>query len=321
MPILRNKAGKAVQFAQKPNLAKLQKRYGSDTQVKRTGDGKWVVQVVAGQAPGAPAPGAPGAAPEETPSPGYAPGGPANFDFASAASPAAQNEIADLIAGFKTATGGSLDANGNFVPGETGGTIGAQFDQLVKNLQARRPMIEDAQRQGLQSVASTAAARGISRSGLKEVDDQAVRTNAMNQLNETERQLQQAGTDRATALSEAASRFLQGKKSIETQAAADWESDRMSNFQDSFGGVENAGTVGDGALGPPDTPPGAAPPAATAPKVKPVKKVTYPQFVKSHGGQSTGKLARAWDKRFNQGRRFGYKPPPPAGGPGKQRLH
>lgn len=251
MAILRKPDGSPATWGSKPKGAA--PRGG---QYVKTGD-KWVLKL-----PDTPA-SAP--APEPAPLPPRSlPGGPANFDFAAQASPEAQNEIADLIANFKTATGGSIDANGNFVKGETGGTLGAQFDSLQKQLEARRPIVEQQQRQGLQDVASQMAARGTIRSGLRQADDMTVRANATSQINDIERGIQQGNTDRATALSEATSRYLQGKRGIETGAAAAYEKDRIANFDDVFGGADPpAPQGGEGLVGP-------APVAKPKPKPKPV---------------------------------------------------
>jgi len=292
MGILRKPDGSPATWASKPKGAAPQ-----GGQYVKTGD-KWVLKL-----PDAPA-SAP--APEQAAPalpPRSLPGGPANFDFASQADPSAQNDIADLIANFKTATGGSLDAQGNFVKGETGGTLGSQFDALVKQLEARRPIVEQQQREGLQNVAANMAARGTIRSGLKQADDMTVRSNATNQVNDIERGLQQAGTDRATALSEATSRYLQGKRGIETQAAANYEKDRIANFDDVFGGADPPPAGGGEGLAP------SGPAAAAKPKA-PTPKVSYKAFVGSHGGVSKPKLAQAWDTRFNGGQRFPNGVPP-----------
>ena len=46
-----------------------------------------------------------------------------------------------------------------------------------------------------------------------------------------------------------------------------------------------------------------------APAKAPVH-LSYKEFVDKHGGKSTGRLARLWDKRFNDGQRFGQEASP-----------
>ena len=297
MAIFRKPDGSPATWRSKPKGAA-----PNGGQYVKTGN-KWVLKLADTPAS---APAAPG--PDPLP-PRSLPGGPANFDFAAASDPNAQREIADLIANFKTATGGSINPDGTFVQGETGGTLGAQFDSLVKQLEARRPLIEQQQREGLQNVASQMAARGTIRSGLKQSDDMRVRADATSATNDLERGLQQAGTDRATALSEATSRYLQGKRGIERDAAAAYQGDRIGDFDTVYGGADPPPPGGgEGLMGPPSPPGGGAKPR---PRPKPVKRPTYKQFVQTHGGVSKPGLAAKWDARFNAGKRFGGKPPVP----------
>jgi hypothetical protein len=157
--------------------------------------------------------------------------------FGAAADPAAQSQIADLLAEYRNATGGTIDASGNFVAGPTQGNIGSQYTQLVNQLAARRPAIEQSRRDQLNSITSDMAGRGLLRSGINEVAKTRANTDAATQLGEVERGIQQAGTDQGVALSQAADRLLRGRQGIENQANAGYVNSRIQDFQNAYGGA------------------------------------------------------------------------------------
>jgi hypothetical protein len=296
MPILRKKDGKPATWAAKPRGPA--PRGGEYVQTK---DGKWVLKLGKPERPATPSPPAtiePGGSPPAK----YAPGGPPDFGYGAASSPEAQAAIADLIAQFKTQTGGTLDDQGNFIPGETGGTIGAKFDSLQKQLEARRPLIKQAQREGLQQIASDMAARGTIRSGLKELDDQRVKTDGMVRSQETERLIQEAAADKASALHQAAARLLQGRKDIETRAGAGYMGDRIGNFEDTYGGDDEP--VKATLPGGPDAPPGPRTVRPIGPR-RPVSGPRRPGSGPARPGARMRRLpGREWDRRV-------VKPPRP----------
>jgi hypothetical protein len=205
--------------------------------------------------------------PAPTPDPYLTPEG-----YGAASNASAQSQIADLLAEYQNATGGTIDASGNFVAGPTQGTIGSQYTQLVNQLAAQRPAIEQSRRDRLNQITSDMAGRGLLRSGIREVENTRANADAAQQLGEVERGIQQAGTDKGVALSQAADRLLRGRQGIENQANADYLGSRLQDFQNSYGGA------------PPVTP---VSPPPTAPKVK------------LGSGLKTGALniARAYRKR------------------------
>lgn len=170
--------------------------------------------------------------PAPTPDPYLTPEG-----FGAAANPDAQAAIADLLAEYQGTTGGTIDASGNFVAGPTSGTIGSQYNQTINALAARRPAIEQARRDRLSDITSEMAGRGLLRSGIRQVENTRANADAYQSLNEVERGIQQAGTDRGVALSEATARLLRGRQDIENRANAGYIGTRIGDFQNSYGGA------------------------------------------------------------------------------------
>lgn len=175
--------------------------------------------------------GAPPAAPP-TPDPFMTPEG-----FGAAADPNAQSSIADLLAEYTTQTGGTVDASGNFVPGATKGTLGAGYGQLINNLAARRPQIEQARNDRLTGITQDMAGRGLLRSGIRETENTRANADALGQLGEVERGIQDAGTNYGLDLSNAAGRLLRGRQDIENRSNAGYLSGRLSDFRNAYGGA------------------------------------------------------------------------------------
>lgn len=284
MAILRNEDGTPVTW-DSPNEATIKRRFGANTKLVKAGDGRWVLQVPEGTPPvGVPV------SPQSPVSPSFLAPGPADFGSAVATDPVAQSEIADLLAEFKTRTGGQLDpTTGAFVPGETQGTLGSDYQKTLHQLAAQRPLIEQSYQNTLRNTLGEMSGRGLLRSGLKEQEDARARAERLRATQDIEHQGQQAGTDLSTSLSQAADRLIRGRAGITTQAGANWQKDRITNFSDTYGGDTSTPTVTtrQGALAP-----------QPVPQRSPVKAPTYREFVATHGGTSTATLAAKWRKRF-----------------------
>lgn len=155
-----------------------------------------------------------------------------------------------------------------------------EHSDAIANINAQRPLVEQARDDGYRDVDNNAAARGISRSGVRTEARTRVGADADRQLN---------------ALADSARRYNERYSEDSKRRATDYGTD-VSNNLISSNVRERAAwdeRFGDDAL-------------ETANPATPEKQkaaMTYKDFLK--GRKSTNALAKAWDARYNYNQRFG----------------